>query len=395
MDKPRYDFETLPGRSLFGSAKCGDMRGRNPAVPPGIVPFSVADMELRTAPEIVEGLKEFIDSDVLGYAAPRGDYYEAVAGWMRRRHDWEVDPETIVGYPGIVPALFAAVNAFTAPGDGVVVMPPVYYPFFAAINTTGRRIVEAPLVESGGMYRMDMDLFRERAAEKDVTLIILCSPHNPVGRVWAEEELRELGRIAMENGVIVASDEIHFDIVGPGHTHRVFARLGQDYADNCIVCTAPSKTFNLAGLQASNIIIPNRKLLDRFLVAKHSAGLRALGILAYRAAQLAYERAEPWLDALLVHIAENGRLVRAFIACHFPEVRVFPLEGTYLLWLDFRAWGMDAKELETFMTRKALLFFDEGHVFGTGGAGFERINLACPSRILMEGLERLRAAKMS
>ncbi|MDR1613938.1 MAG: pyridoxal phosphate-dependent aminotransferase [Planctomycetota bacterium] len=393
MTQPGYDFDTLPGRSHSGAAKFADMRRRNPDVPPGIVPFSVADMELRTAPEIVDGLREFVDSDVLGYADSSREYDEAVAGWLRRRHGWEIDPDWNVVYQGVVPALFAAVGAYTEPGDGVALMPPVYRPFFSAVQTLGRRVVEVPLIGEGGTYRMDLDLFRRKTAEKDVKLVLLCSPHNPVSRVWSAEELRAFGRIARENAVLVVSDEIHFDIVMPGRGHVVFPTLDPDFAGNCVVCTAPSKTFNLAGLQASNIVIPDARLRERFVAVKREAGLRSLGALAYHATRIAYTRGEAWLEALLGHVAGNERLVRNFFAQRFPEVKITPLEGTYLLWLDFRAWNMGGKELEAFMERQALLFFGEGYAFGTGGAGFERLNLACPSRTLIQALERLLAAR--
>lgn len=389
-----YDFESMPGRSLCRASKFADMHRRNPDVPPDVVPLSVADMELRAAPEIVDGLREFIDSDAFRYANPASDYYDAVSGWMRRRHGWDVDPDWIVPYPGVVPALYAAVNACTDPGDGVVIMPPVYHPFYTAVETAGRRVVEAPLIEENGTYRMDLDLFRRKAAESDVKLVLFCSPHNPVSRVWREDELREFGRIALESDVIVASDEIHFDIVMPGHKHRVFPAVDPDFAQNCLVCTAPSKTFNLAGLQASNIIIPDAGLRERFVAAKMAAGLHDLGILAYHGARVAYERGEPWLDALLAHVAGNERRARDFFARHFPEVKISPLEGTYLLWLDFRAWNMTTREQEEFMTRRALLFLNEGYGFGTGGDGFERLNLACPARVLDAALERLRAARL-
>ncbi len=389
---PDYDFSTLVDRSALGSAKWAAMRRANPAVPPGIPPFSVADLDLPNAPEIIAGLKAFLDEAVLGYTRPTPAYTQAVIDWMGRRHDWRVQPEWLVQTGGVVPALCTAIRAFTAPGDGVIVQPPVYYPFYGAIQGNGRRVVRNPLLLRDGHYRMDFDGLRRLAAEPANRLLLVCSPHNPVGRVWTREELAELADIVLANDLLLVSDEIHFDLVLPGHRHRVIATLGEAIARRSVICTAPSKSFNLAGMAASNIVIEDAALRARFARALEADGFFFLTTLAYKACELAYTRCEAWLDGLLGLIARNQALVRAFMAERLPEVTVFDLEGTYLQWMDFRRLGKDAAQLRAIHEREALVFFDEGTLFGPEGAGFERMNLATPTAAVEAALERLARA---
>ncbi len=384
-----YDFTTLIDRSTVGSEKWNDMLKRKPSAGKGIAPFSVADMELKTPPELVEGLKEFLDSSILGYAEPTDAYYDAICGWMRQRHCWQVEKEWIVETDGVVSALFSAVLAFSKPGDGVIVMPPVYYPFYLAVESNHRRLVASPLVDRGDSYEIDFDNLEAACAKPENTLLILCSPHNPVGRVWSRRELEQVAALCLKHGVFVIADEIHFDLIMPGSVHTVFARLGAEVADNCIVATAPSKTFNLAGLQDSNIIIPEAKARKRFLAERHQTAAMSNNILAYGACILAYRRCSSWLDELISHLYGNYCYLRNRLARDLPEVKVYPMEGTYLAWLDFRAWGMDEDALERFMISDADLFFSVGSHFGVEGKGFERMNLACPRQTLEEALDRL------
>ena len=384
-----YDFTTLIDRSHAGSEKWNLMRHIDPSVPEGIVPFSVADMELKNPPELVEGLKKYIDTHILGYSVPTQEYRRSVIGWMERRHGWKVDPEWIVNFDGVVPALFTAVGAFTKPGEGVIYMPPVYRPIYHAINSTGRRPEAVRLIEDESGYGIDFAALERVAARPDVVMLILCNPHNPVGRVWTKDELQRLGDICLANNVLVVSDEIHLDFVMPGHRHLVFSEVDPRFADRCLVCTAPSKTFNIAGLQVSNIMIPNSELRHRFIGENQKTGRYDVNQLGPVACQIVYEQCEAWLDELLRLVHHNGDVVREFFATHFPEVKMHDHQGTYCLWLDFRAWGLSNKELEHFMVQKARLFLNEGYGFGDGGDGFERINVACPTRILEEGLARL------
>jgi putative C-S lyase len=385
----KYDFTARVDRKGTGSAKWDEMYMKNPRVSSGVVPFSVADMELLNPPEIIAGLKDFLDHAVLGYTLPTDAYKKAVAGFMKRRHNWEILEDWIVQSPGVIPAFFVAVNAFTDPGDGVIIMPPVYYPFSMAANINGRTLVNNPLIEQGGTYKIDFDDLEAKAKDPKNKLLIFCSPHNPVGRVWTKEELRRVADICNRNKVLVISDEIHFDLLLPGTAHTIYSTLSEETAQNCIVCTAPSKTFNLAGMQVSNIIIPNKELREKFANQLMRNGLVMLGILGQKACEIAYTQCDKWLDELIQLIAANHRLIVDFMAKNLPMIKVFPLEGTYLQWMDFRPLGLDYKALEEFMINDAEWFLDEGAVFGAEGRGFERINIACPTAVLEEALERL------
>lgn len=381
----KYDFETLVDRSNCGSGKWDSMREKVPDLPEGIVPFSVADMEFKNPPEIAQGLKQYMDTHILGYTGPTREYYETVCSWMLERHNWKVSPDSIVCTLGVVPALFTAVKAFCKPGDGVIVMPPVYYPFYMAAEAGQCQIKRCPLIYRDGAYSIDFNLLEQVASEEDSRLLIFCSPHNPVGRVWTREELRQVGEICTRHGVRIVSDEIHSDLIMPGHTHTVFAEAG-DFGSNVIVCTAPSKTFNLAALQTSNIIIPNREDRERFREVQGFSGPGALGLEACR---IAYTQCCPWLEEVLQVIWGNYRFAVEFLQERLPEIKPIELQGTYLMWLDCTALGKTKEELEDLMVHKALLFLDEGYVFGEEGAGFERVNLACPRWVLQEALERL------
>ena len=365
------------------------MHRANPAVPAGIPPFSVADLDLPTAPEIRDGLKAFMDEAAFGYTAATPAYLRAVRDWMQRRHGWAVREDWLVQTAGVVPALATAVRAFTEPGAGVIIQPPVYYPFYNVIKRNGRRVVRNPLRLIDGHYRMDFDQLRELARDPANRLLILCSPHNPVGRVWSREELAELAAIVLEHELILVSDEIHFDLILPGHRHTVVSTLGPDIAARSLVCTAPSKSFNLAGMSASNIVIEDPGLRARFCAELEAQGFFFLTTLGYKACELAYTRASAWLDGLLELVAHNHALVKSVLGAQLPQVGVFELEGTYLQWLDFRALGKSAAELRAIHQQQALVFFDEGGIFGPEGDGFERMNLATPTAAVAAALERL------
>jgi aminotransferase/cystathionine beta-lyase len=388
-----YDFTTRIDRSGAGSDKWDSMKKANPAVGRDIVPLSVADMEFKTAPEITAGLQDYLTDLILGYTGPTERYYDAVRFWMKNRHSWDIEDRWIVNSNGVVAALYNCVKAFAAPGEGVIIMPPVYYPFYMAIERNKRKVVANRLLVKNGRYEIDFDDLETKTADPHNKLLLFCSPHNPVGRVWEKEELKRLGDICLRHGVTIVSDEIHFDLIMDGYRHTVLAGLGEDYAHNTITCTAPSKTFNLAGMRASNIIIPNEKLRQKYLgeISLSMSG-PALNILGYRACEIAYTRCGPWLDELIPVIDGNRKTVEDFMARRIPGIRVFRMEGTYLQWWDCRGLGMDYRELEKFMVHQARLFLDEGYVFGEEGQGYERINLACPAAVLEEALERLEGA---
>lgn len=387
-----YDFTNVPNRRNVGSAKYQQMIDWNPNVGDHIVPFSVADMELANPPEILQGLQEYLKDIVLGYTMPTSTYKQAVTGWMRNRHKWVVQEEWMLTAPGVVHSFFTAIRAYSEPEEGIIVMPPVYYPFYRAIEANGRKVIRNPLMLEEGRYVIDFKDLEEKAKNPKNRVLLFCSPHNPVGRVWTKEELERVAKICLENQVVILSDEIHFDLVLPGHVHTVMANLSTEVANNTVVFTAPSKTFNLAGMQTSNIVIPNGVLRQKYQEEAAKTGIFGLNILGYKACEIAYTQCEGWLEEFLILLSKNHQIIKAFFQTHLPDVTVFDLEGTYLQWMDFRKLGLSREELERLMQQKAQVFFDEGYVFGEEGSGFERMNLACPTSVLEEGLIRIKKA---
>lgn len=334
----RYDFETLIPRKNMGSRKWDVMAQHNPDAAEDVIPLSVADMEFKNRPELAEGLKDYIDHSILGYTMPNNAFYESVVRWMKDRHQWEIKPDWLVQAPGVVNALFGIVKTFTEPGDGVIIMQPVYYPFSMAITQNGRELVNNALIYEDHTYRIDFDDLEKKAKDPKNKMLILCSPHNPIGRVWTREELEKVGRICIDNHVLVVSDEIHFDFVLTGHKHTVFANISEEFAQNSIICTAPSKTFNIAGLKISNIVIPNDGLREKLLEKnRRDFASNALGIQACR---ICYDRCGAWKDEMLCMIEYNYQQVKKFIEEKLPQIQVIDLQGTYLLWLDCTALGL-------------------------------------------------------
>ena len=390
----KYDFETILSRKGQGSYKWEQMYEVLPELEDDIVPFSVADMELKIAPEITEGLKKYIDEAVLGYSGTYPKYYEAVIGWMERRHGFKVEKDWILCTPGVVSAIYVAIKAFAKENEGVITFTPVYYPFYSAITSNNRKLVDCGLVESKNekgeaKYSIDFEKFEEFAKDKNNKILLLCSPHNPLGIVWSREDLEKIGKIAVENDLTVISDEIHFDIVMAGHKHTVFQTLSEELAEITITCTAPTKSFNLAGAGISNIIIKNEKLRKKFKTEMEKMSMHVFSTLSYKACELAYTESEKWLDEFLLLIDKNQKLVNKFFEERFVDLKAPLIEGTYLQWLDFRALGLKNKELAEFMNKKARIFFSEGYTFGKAGGGFERVNLAVPTEYLEKMLERL------
>lgn len=388
----KYDFKTVVNRHNTGSFKYEQMLDWNPNVDEDVIPYSVADMELKNPPEIIEGLKDYLDEVVLGYSVPTENYYKAVMDWMDRRHGWEIKKEWITLSAGVVTAFFAAVRAFTEPGDGVILMTPSYYPFYESIKRNDRTLVKNQLIEKDSRYEIDYEDLERKAKDPKNKIILFCSPHNPVGRVWEKEELEKVADICLHNDVLLLSDEIHNDLIMPGYEHTVMATLSEEVRENIIVCTAPSKTFNLAGMKTSNIVIPNKEIRLNYQKEVAATGFHMLNILGYKACELAYNECENWLEELLELIHHNHLELKKYLNKHIPEIKVFDLEGTYLQWMDFNALGLNKDELEELMHQEAEVFFDEGYIFGEEGAGYERMNLACPTHKLMEGLKRIKEA---
>jgi len=359
-----------------------------------LLPLWVADMDFECPKPVVDALKNEAEGRVYGYnwhGVPK--YLDAVTGWMDRRHKWKVDPKWIVYSPGIVPAINMMVQSFSNIGDKIIVQPPVYYPFFGAVTDNGRKLLLNQLKYEKQKYTFDFEDFEEKAKDPLTKMFILCSPHNPVGRVWTRDELKKLGDICLEHDILIISDEIHHDLILPGNNHTLFSTISEDFEQNTLVCTAPSKTFNLAGLQVSNIIIPNEKLRQSFIhtiVNKNGIAIpNSFGIVAMIAA---YNEGEEWLDQVLDYIVLNFKFLQEFVTRDLPEVKYIEPEGTYLAWLDFNSLGLNEEELKNIILDKAKIALDGGKLFGLGGEGFQRINVACPKSILEETMQRIKKA---
>lgn len=363
-------------------------RGR----PENVLPLWVADMDFKVAPEITQAIEKRVAHGIFGYSEVKEEYFEAVSAWMEQKHGWHMKEDWLVKTPGVVFALAMAVQAFTEPGDAVIIQQPVYYPFSEVIADNGRRIVDNTLeLKEDGKYHINFEDFEQKVKENHVKLFLLCSPHNPVGRVWTKEELKKIAAICRKYDVIVVSDEIHEDFVFNGK-HQVFADLSEDAKNRTITCTAPSKTFNLAGLQVSNIWIANPKLREKFKKQIAAAGYSQLNTLGLTACEAAYRYGGEWHAELLGYLKSNLNFLREFLQTRLPEVKLIEPEGTYLVWLDFGSLGLTEEQREELLTKKAGIWLDSGAIFGAAGEGFERINIACPRSILKDALERIERA---
>ncbi|MBS4174823.1 MalY/PatB family protein [Bacillus sp. FJAT-49736] len=356
-----------------------------------LIPLFVADMDFRVPEPVIEAIKKRAEHGVFGYTARDDSYYEAIVGWMKRRHHWEIEKEWIIHVPGVVPALGMIVNTFTKPGDKIIIQPPVYHPFANVVEKNDRVIVPNPLKFEDGRYVMDLEDL-ENKIDSDVKMIIISSPHNPVGRVWTKEELMQLGEICLKHNVLVVSDEIHFDLLLKGNQHTPFASISEEFANHSIICTAPSKTFNLAGLQTSNIIIPNNNFREQFTNTLESLLIGMTSTFGLVATESAYLYGDEWLEQLLDYLGHNLDFVTDYIQKNIPELKVIQTEGTYLVWIDCRKLGFDRKTLEQFMLKEAKVALNQGYIFGESGDGFVRMNIACRRSILEEGLTRIEKA---
>ena len=356
------------------------------------LPLWVADMDFQVAPAITRRLRQITEHAIYGYTDAKDDYYEAVSGWYERHFNYRPEKRWIIKTPGVVFALAMAVGAYTDPGDCVLIQEPVYHPFRSVVEDNARIVVSNSLHYENGHYTIDFQDFEEKIKRHHIRLFLLCSPHNPVGRVWTEEELVRMEEICLENGVIVASDEIHSDFIWEDHTHHLLLSLDERYASNAIVCTAPSKSFNVAGLQCSNIFIPDIQLRKRFIHAMNSCGYELLNTCGLAACQAAYEEGEEWLEEAKQYIYKNISYVESFIREQIPRIRVVHPEGTYLLWLDCSELGMSAQERREFLQNKAGIWLNSGEIFGENGESFERLNTACPRKILEKAMQQLKEA---
>ena len=393
----KYDFDCVIDRRNTDCAKWD-------AVEPvfgseDIIPMWVADMDFPIAKPITEALRKRIEHEIYGYTRPGLPLIEAVVNRMQQKYNWGIEPEWIVFTPGVIPALHVAVRAFTHPGDEVVIQEPVYYPFWSAITDNGCSVVNNTLELIGGHYEANFEDLERKFVPRvrmvpspsRAKMMILCSPHNPVGRVWTKEELVRMGEIVIKNDAIVVSDEIHCELLFRGAQHIPFASISEEFEQHSVVCMAASKTFNVAGLAASTIIIPNMKLRDTFNNARAGI-LPRPNVLALKALEAAYRDGDEWLEQLLDYLQRNLEFLMEYFVKKIPRVKVVRPEGTYLVWLDCRELGMDAMSLGAFMREKAKVGLNDGYLFGPGGAGFQRINIACPRPILEEALRRIEVA---
>ncbi|MBO7393412.1 MAG: pyridoxal phosphate-dependent aminotransferase [Abditibacteriota bacterium] len=382
---PMFDFDKVWNRRDDpGDIKYSPVEGVEDAVP-----LWVADMDFKAPAEVTEALVKASERGIFGYTATDEEYDNLVVAWQEKRHGWAVNPEHILKTPGVVFAISAAIRAFTSEGDSVLVCQPVYPPFTGITLANSRRLVVSELkADENGVYSVDLEDFERKIADNNVKLFIFCSPHNPVGRVWTWKELSAISRICLEHNVIIVSDEIHSDFIYPGNEHIPMATISEEVADICVTCTAPSKTFNLAGLQISNIIVENDDLRNKMKRSLGKTGYSCLNTLSIAAARAAYKYGDKWLDALIAYLDENKAMTESFFAMT-DKIVLTPAEGTYLLWLDCRNFGISDKSLEELFLREAGVRLQGGAEFGAGGSGFMRMNIACPGSVLRRALTRI------
>ena len=386
----KFDFNNITDRHNTNAIKfdLAVARGK----PADVLSLWVADMDFPTAPEILDALHAKVNHGIFGYSVPNENFYEAVKNWQKTEHDFEVERRWIVTTPGVVFAIASAIKAFTKEGEAVIIQTPVYYPFKNMIEANKRKLVTSPLFEKDGKWYIDFEDFEKKIEENEVKLFILCSPHNPVGRVWTKEELARLSEICLKHKVIVFADEIHNDFVFDGYKHTVFSTISKEAALNSIISTSASKTFNLAGLQFSVNFIQNPLLKMKFHDERDKTGYDEPSLMGLVATQAAYEHGKEWLSALKKHLSSNLDFVRQFVRDNLPKARLIEPEGTYLLWLDFSAYGYSDAELDDLIVNKAKVWLDRGTMFGKEGNCYQRINIATPLPILKEALERISKA---
>ncbi|MGL4343782.1 MAG: MalY/PatB family protein [Cellulosilyticaceae bacterium] len=390
MGEKNLDFDRIIDRSGTNSLKY-DFAGQR-GKPCGILPLWVADMDFKTSSYIIEALEQMSRHGIYGYSESMASYFETLQKWTKKHYDWEIEEEWLVKTPGIVYALGMAIRAYTEIGESVLIQEPVYYPFKEVIQSNKRNVVIQDLYqEADGRYAIDFEAFEHKIITEHVKLFILCSPHNPVGRVWTETELTQIGEICLRHGVIVVSDEIHADFTFKAR-HRVFTSIKKDFEKIGIVCMSPSKSFNVAGLQVSHIFIANPNLRRRLSVEIEATGYSQLNMAGLVACEAAYRDGEQWLAAVKCYIKGNMDYVRQFCEENMPRIKVVDGEGTYLMWLDFRAYGMSDKALDEKIIYEAGLWLDRGTLFGSAGTGFQRMNVACPRSTIIKAMEKLQSA---
>lgn len=388
----KYDFSSFVSRAGTGSKKWEQMYERNRDIGEGIVPLSVADMEFKNAPEIYSGLMEFLKNQpIIGYTGGTNEYFDSVIDWQNRRHQWNIRKEWIVNTPGVIAAIHVAIRAFSKEDDGVIIFNPVYDPFSRAIEENNRKIISVPLIEKEGDYAIDFYAFEKVAKKQNNKILLFCSPHNPVGRVWTKEELTRLASLAVKNDLLIVSDEIWNDVIHPDYEHTVLHKIDCELQKQLITCTSASKTFNLAGAKISNIIISDTRLRELFVEEAERFHLTSINIFGYEATKIAYNKGEEWLDELLNVIYSNQELVQSYFEEHHPLIEAPVSEGTFIQWINFNKLGVIDSELEKIFNTNCC-FSNPGYKYGKEGNGYHRINTALPAKELEKYLSRLSKA---
>lgn len=382
-----YDFDTVVNRKNTNAIKYDLAKKRGK--PEDAVSLWVADMDFPTAPCIQKAVAEKAAHGIWGYSRPDNKYYDALKKWYKERHNFEVQNEWVVNTPGVCFALATAVKAFTKEGESVLIQKPVYYPFFNIINSLQRKVVNSSLILKNNHYEIDFDDFERKIVQENVKMFILCSPHNPGGRVWTKQELQKISEICLAHNVLVVSDEIHSDITFGSNVHTVYGSLSEQALKNSIICTAPSKSFNLAGLQFSNIFIADEKLKKAFSEELDKTGYDEPSVFGIVAATAAYSEGADWFDSVKSYIWENILFAKKYIEENASQIKVLVPEGTYLLWLDFSKTGLSDSEINDRVLNKAKVWLDSGSMFGKEGEKFQRINCATPRIILEDALKRI------
>lgn len=382
-----YDFDTVTDRKNTNAIKYDLAKKRGK--PEDAVSLWVADMDFPTAPCIQKAVAEKAAHGIWGYSRPDNRYYDALKKWYKERHNFEVQNEWVVNTPGVCFALAAAIKAFTKEGESVLIQKPVYYPFFNIINSLQRKVVNSSLILKNNHYEIDFDDFERKIVQENVKMFILCSPHNPGGRVWTKQELQKISEICLAHNVLVVSDEIHSDITFGSNVHTVYGSLSEQALKNSIICTAPSKSFNLAGLQFSNIFIADEKLRKAFSKELDKTGYDEPSVFGIVAATAAYSEGADWFDSVKSYIWENILFAKKYIEENASQIKVLVPEGTYLLWLDFSKTGLSDSEINDRVLNKAKVWLDSGSMFGKEGEKFQRINCATPRIILEDALKRI------
>lgn len=382
----KYNFDELVPRRGSNSYKWDSAGSED------VLPMWVADMDFRTAPTVIEALRKRVEHGIFGYVKVPAAYYDAIGDWFKRRHSWRVEKDWILFTTGVVPALSAVIKALTHPGDKVLVQTPVYNCFFSSIRNDECEMVANPLIYRNGAYSIDFDDLEKKAADPRVKLLLLCNPHNPAGRVWTRHELTRIGEICLRNDVFVVADEIHCELVYPGHQYIPFASISEDFLHSSVTCTSPSKAFNLAGLQVANIFAANpavRKKIDKVLNVNEVCEINPFAV---EALITAYNEGEEWLEELKQYLLGNYNYLKRFFEEQLPQFPVLALEGTYLVWVDCSVLKQSSEEIVKMLLEKEMLWVNEGSMYGEAGEGFIRINIACPRQLLIEGLNRIARA---